>query len=318
MILIISGNHDCHSLVVADELRRRGEPVVIGDVREFSATAVLRTDPANHELMQWVQGDGTVIDLSQVRCVWWRRNFPPDYDAGLRDAADRMFVQRQWTEAIWGAIYSLDAEFISDPYKQKAATKPYQLALARRVGLMIPETLVTNDRDAVVRFVERHEGRVIHKTLAVSDEQFLYTKHWDEHDEDRLDELILAPMIFQSAVSGSAEVRITIVGDRFFTAEFNPQGHVDGRLDNNADYRPHQLPKSVEHRLLKLMRNLGLSYSTVDMRINDEGDYVFLDLNPQGQYLFVEIRTGQPITAAMADMLQSRHAAESSKMACVM
>ncbi|MBL8437973.1 MAG: hypothetical protein JNM61_07230, partial [Zoogloeaceae bacterium] len=34
-----------------------------------------------------------------------------------------------------------------------------------------------------------------------------------------------------------------------------------------------------------------------------EGDYLFLELNPQGQFLYVEIKTGLPITEAMADLL---------------
>jgi hypothetical protein len=307
MILIVSADHDTHALVVADELRRRGLPVTIGDVSEFSSGATIQLTTQGQDVGRWIRADGSIIDLSTVTCVWCRRIFPPDYDAGLMDVADRLFVQRQWTEALWGALLSLDAVLVSDPFRQKAASKPYQLALARRFGLKIPETLVTNDRRCLTEFLNRHNGQVIHKTLAVSDEQFLYTKKWEADDESALTELILAPMIFQSVVSGNVEVRVTIVGERMFAAEFAPTGHVDGRLDNNAVYRAHQLPAYLQHRLLRLMRALGLSYSTVDLRIDDRGDYIFLDLNPQGQYLFVEIRTGQPITSALADLLQDSH-----------
>jgi hypothetical protein len=108
-------------------------------------------------------------------------------------------------------------------------------------------------------------------------------------------------------VTGSREVRVTIVGEKCFAAEFVPNGHVDGRLDNNAEYQIHELPGIVQRRLVRLMREFGLAYSTVDLRIDERGEYVFLDLNPQGQYLFVEIRTGQPITAAVADLLESKH-----------
>ena len=34
-----------------------------------------------------------------------------------------------------------------------------------------------------------------------------------------------------------------------------------------------------------------------------DGQYVFLEVNPAGQWLFVEERTGQPITAAVAAQL---------------
>ena len=39
------------------------------------------------------------------------------------------------------------------------------------------------------------------------------------------------------------------------------------------------------------------------LRLDPHGDYVFLDLNPQGQYLYVELRTGQPMTRALVDLL---------------
>jgi len=41
------------------------------------------------------------------------------------------------------------------------------------------------------------------------------------------------------------------------------------------------------------------------MKLTDEGQYVFLELNPQGQYLYIEILSGMPLTAAMARLLAS-------------
>ena len=39
------------------------------------------------------------------------------------------------------------------------------------------------------------------------------------------------------------------------------------------------------------------------MKLTDEGEYVFLELNPMGQYLYIEILAGLPLTAAMAELL---------------
>ncbi len=39
------------------------------------------------------------------------------------------------------------------------------------------------------------------------------------------------------------------------------------------------------------------------MKLTDQGEYVFLELNPMGQYLYVEILAGLPLTAAMAELL---------------
>ena len=55
--------------------------------------------------------------------------------------------------------------------------------------------------------------------------------------------------------------------------------------------------------LRSLMAALGLVYGAIDMRLTEEGEYVFLEVNPAGQWLFIEQRTGQPITAAVTDRL---------------
>jgi hypothetical protein len=304
MILIISARRDSHARVVAQEIAKRGVPVAIGDVSEWGAGAKWSMSPHTVDDTRWIGAEGATIQLNSVRSIWCRRVYQPHYDPALRDIADRRFVQRQWNDMLWGTIMSLDAELLSDPFKQRAATKPLQLAVAARVGLTIPETLITNDAQRVREFLSRHDSRVIHKILSASAyERLLYTKCWDEDDERALDELVLAPIILQRRITGTRELRIAIVGDECFAAEFEPGGHVDGRLDSATVYRPHRLPAEIERRLLAMMRVLGLGYATADMRIDAHGDYVFLELNPQGQYLYVEIRTGQPITHALVDLL---------------
>ena len=63
------------------------------------------------------------------------------------------------------------------------------------------------------------------------------------------------------------------------------------------------LPSDVEEKLRALMARLRLVYGAVDMRLTPEGDHVFLEINPAGQWLFVEARTGQTISEALADEL---------------
>ena len=103
-------------------------------------------------------------------------------------------------------------------------------------------------------------------------------------------------------MSGTRELRITVAGERVFAAEFRTE-LVDGRLDRASAYAPHTLPRSVERALLVLLERLSLPFATVDLRIDRDGEYRFLELNPTGQFLWIEIRTGMPISAAVADLL---------------
>jgi hypothetical protein len=300
VILIVSSVLDRHAQVIARILARRQMPAFIGDVMEFSAGARLSlADGA----LTWTRADGDCARLGETHSVWCRRNFAPNFAPALRDACDRDFVRRQWVELLWGSVCAMGVPLVSDPYRQQAASKPRQLALARKVGLRVPDTLISNDAEAVLAFVDRRQGRVVHKTLGVAMDQMLFTKRWDADDAAALDTLEFAPTIFQQQIGGTREVRVTVVSERIFAAEFEVGRHVDGRLDVDVPFRPHALPQDVGDRLHALMHALHLSYATVDLRIDDDGDYVFLELNPQGQFLYVEIKTGMPISEAVADLL---------------
>ena len=51
------------------------------------------------------------------------------------------------------------------------------------------------------------------------------------------------------------------------------------------------------------MHELGLVFGTVDLKLTDNGEHVFLEINPQGQFLYIEILTGLPISRALAEFL---------------
>jgi glutathione synthase/RimK-type ligase-like ATP-grasp enzyme len=109
-------------------------------------------------------------------------------------------------------------------------------------------------------------------------------------------------------VAADADVRVTVVGDRLFPTAIRatPGGYdVDYRMDlAGATFTPTDLPQETERRLRALMARLGLVYGAIDLRRTPDGD-VFLEVNPAGEWRFIEERTGQPITDAMADLLTS-------------
>jgi D-alanine-D-alanine ligase-like ATP-grasp enzyme len=111
---------------------------------------------------------------------------------------------------------------------------------------------------------------------------------------------------FQEYVPG-VDLRVTVVGDQVFTAEIDATATsypVDMRMVlDEAAMRPAGLPAAVEKSLLALTQRLGLTFGAADLRRRPDGRHVFLELNPAGQWLFVEARTGQPITSAVAGLL---------------
>jgi hypothetical protein len=67
----------------------------------------------------------------------------------------------------------------------------------------------------------------------------------------------------------------------------------------------HHLPAQLETLLIKYVALLGLHIGSIDLRLRDNGEYVFLEINPGGQFLFLEIDAGLPISQYFASFLMN-------------
>jgi len=63
------------------------------------------------------------------------------------------------------------------------------------------------------------------------------------------------------------------------------------------------LPSLVETKIKMFMKRIGLRFGCLDMIVTPEGEYVFLEINPNGQWYFVQLRTEMEIAKVIADLL---------------
>lgn len=222
--------------------------------------------------------------------------------------------------AVIGLLESLQV-FQLDPSwsKARADNKPHQLRLAQRVGLEIPDTIISNDPDAVRAFAARR-GPVIMKMLVqpattgpVTDEaEVVFTTAMTAEDLAALDGLELCPMIFQAQIENQLDVRVTIAGHRVFAAALDQAArgggdpdwrHQSYALDRAPSWTPHELPSGLADQLRRLLDHAGLNYGAVDLIVRPDGRHVFLELNASGSFAFLGAELAAPIAAAIAEVL---------------
>jgi glutathione synthase/RimK-type ligase-like ATP-grasp enzyme len=309
MILVVSQPHDVHALEVVRCLERRGAEVLIFDTGRIPRDTRLSLEYTAAAAWSGVAlVEGQVVDLTRVRSVWWRRPQPFNLHPEVGGAQDQTFALAETHAAVAGLWALLDADWINDPDRdEKAGRKTWQLEVARVAGLTIPRTCVTSDPESARAFVDSSTGPVVYKAFSATEQLWRETRVLRLAERQLIDTVKFAPVIFQDYVPARVDLRITIVGDRIFAAEIHSQSTSyahDFRMDlDHAEIAAHELPADVGAGLLRMMRRLGLVYGAVDMRQTPDGDYVFLEINPAGQWLFVEQRTGQPISDALADAL---------------
>lgn len=307
MILLVSHPEDDHLAPVRRELARLGAehreldladiPRRIGVTVEVDAgaTARLRTEAGE-------------VDLSTVTAVWWRRPRGFVLDPDL-EPCEHAFTYNEVHEAVQGLWALLDARWVNPPWHNDWATyKARQLALATDLGLAVPRTCITSDPDAARAFVAANQPHpVIYKSFSATEDHWRETRLLRPEEHAHLDSVRFAPVIFQEFIGDAVDLRITAVGDDLFaTAIHKAPGSydVDFRMDmRGARFEPTDLPGDVAERLHALLDALGLRYGAIDVRRRADGTHVFLEVNPAGQWRFVEQRSGQPITAAVAALL---------------
>lgn len=308
MILVVSHDED-HTRAVVHRLEADGREVVRLDLADFPARGEITLDyTAAGEPVYTVRTPTAHARLDRCRAAWWRRVRPFTVDSGLGTLRDQTFAISETGQALHGLFHSLNCTWVNPPAQDTIAHhKPYQWEVARRMGLTLPRTLVTNQTGQARRFIqEMGVGRTVFKAFIASADAWRETRLVRTEDLALLDTVRYAPVIFQEYVPG-ADLRVTIVGDRVFAAEIDASqtGYpVDMRMVvHEARVRPVTLPSAITGCLLRFMRALGLVYGAIDLRRRAGGEYVFLEVNPAGQWLFVEERTELPITAEIAALL---------------
>lgn len=312
MILIVSHLADPHATTVLDHLAKTGTDAVLLDTARFPREIRLNIAHASGQRStSSLSICGIRHDMSSIRVVWWRRPQPFEVQGDVASSEDRGFAYNECHAAITGLWSSLDARWVNDPGRDEVAgRKTYQLKVASQLGLRIPRTLITNDPESAAEFIDG-EGAAgtIYKAFSATERAWRETRLLRPEERMHLDAVRFAPVIFQEHIRADIDLRITIIGDEIFPAEIR-SGETDYLVDfrmtmHSAPIQAHVLPDAIVAKLRAFMAALGLVYGAIDMRLTPDGEYVFLEVNPAGQWLFIEDRTGQPITAALAEYLKN-------------
>lgn len=274
---------------------------------------------------EWViETLGEKIHSSEIKSVWYRRPNPPD--PSLSETISQAyygFVEdevRKFLWSLWTSTNDKDILWVNHPLTLKLLeyNKIYQLQTACKVGLDVPETIVTMHQDKALRFFDRCRGQLVMKLLGSggnlkNDEGkdlVVYTNRVSrEHIIECRGGMKQAPVMLQRYIPKKIELRITIVGRKAFACGIDSQ--VSSRTKDDwrrydferVGHTPYKLLESVERKLLRFMEILGLNFGAIDMIVTPKDEYVFLEVNPSGQWGWIESLTGMPISKALADLL---------------
>ena len=303
-LLINTIPDDLHAETVRTALVEQGHTIRTIQNADFPGSQRMSFVAGDRIMLDCHCDDQSPFDMLDFDVVWNRRNAKPTLPEVVADA-DRAFVRHELLaaqEAFW-AMAGRDAFWINgNAAAVRAMHKPLQLQLAMRMGLDVPTTLISNDPARVREFVAGNHDGCIYKPFYSSDWKedgrwmMVFTSRvtCDDLPDDAL--LQACPGIYQRLVGKRAEVRATFMGESYLAIRIDSQstchGKVDWRIEQNVEAlpcEPMRLPDAVAARCIAVMRELGIVFGCFDFIIDEDGRFVFLEVNEAGQFLFLEV-----------------------------
>jgi MvdC family ATP-grasp ribosomal peptide maturase len=256
------------------------------------------------------------LDVEEVRAVWMRRIWAPQLGDEL-DPAFRGPCANESTAALYGFLDGLcEAHWVDALDRISAAEdKLRQLRIARRVGLQIPRTLVTNDPREARAFFEEVKGKMVVKLLRSLSRSmkktsfFMFTSQVNPDDLVDAELLRYSPAVFQEEIPKRRELRAVFVAGSFFVGALDASLYAEKAMDwrrveaRDVPWERADLPESVRGQVTRFMAELGMQYGAFDFIETPDGEHVFLEVNPSGEWGMLEKELGYPISEAIASAL---------------
>lgn len=299
MVLILSHSQD----VTADYLASKLESSKINFIRLDSDKVDGNIRVSFKELNPILFINQREVRAADISHVWFRRPKPIEIE-GVKDQAEKEHISLEWAESIEGFLAHIPIEkWVNHPSKNVIASHKFeQLSRAYNFGLSIPDTLVTQSPEDAELFWKKHGGEVIVKPVAggfldrgAGENSQIFTSKVSQEDLSRGKILLKkCPTLFQERIDKTFDVRITIIDKRIFAVSLiNPVTPLnsDIRRDNMVDvqYSPVNLPREVEDALIRLLKSYSLRFAAVDMIVDKENRWFFLEINPNGQWAWLDL-----------------------------
>lgn len=285
MILLISNENDQTTNDVIDWLRYfnarwerlNGEDLIDGE--KHSYLLQIGTEKNNLEQLH-----------PNINCIWFRR-FYPDYskEVGSFDEYlnDELKILKEY-------ILTGDIKVFGNTTHR--TNKLAALSTAKEVGLKIPGTAIVNNKKDFCTFLKRYPSVItkpITETLDYNKGNNDYTLYTNEVTVDYLDRIPskFFPTLIQEKIAKNFEIRTFFWKERCYSmaifSQENENTTIDfRRYDRKRPNRnvPYQLPHEIEGKISALMERIKLNSGSIDLIKDIDGNFVFLEVNPNGQF----------------------------------
>jgi ATP-GRASP peptide maturase of grasp-with-spasm system len=321
MILILSkAESEFNTELVMDWLSsfHASYHILTGDELFDTTQMQFSLNPEAQEL--FIQDKQGILNHKEIGIIWCRRLISKeafDFYEHLNCSPESKYALMNYLTKEFHLFYSVlslsfnDLPWLNRP-EMSNLNKIQVLIIAKKCGLEIPSTIVTNTIN-----LHHSSQQYITKsltdcaTIKEGDGKFysMLSSLVDNKNIHKEGELIF-PSLLQNYIEKDFEIRTFYLDGKCKSiaifSQSDKQTQVDFRNYNDERpnrYVPYQLPNEMEKKLKRLMKALRLESGSIDIIKTKNDRYIFLEVNPVGQYGWVSFYGNYNIEKDIADYL---------------
>lgn len=257
------------------------------------------------------------IDLSSVSGIFCRYLCPVSEKYSQSIPAEfKRFVEYECSDVLLSIFLSCkQARWMNSiSGTHFASIKVNQLQIAQEKGWKIPDTILSANKSDLIDFWNHKKGLVITKAIHQgwlasnpNGNKVIFTNKVKEEHLNKLLDFNYPPVLFQEMIIKKHELRIVVIGNNCYACSMGSTSSVDWRTDQQAilGSSVFQLPDSISHASIDVVKALGLSFGVLDVIVTPDGEFYFLEVNPQGGWIWMDKNLNIPIGNAIVDFLMN-------------
>lgn len=289
MILIISINNDYSTTAVIEWLNFFNKKWVKVNNDDIINVNFLGSDIEFHV-------NNFKFKLSEITSCWYRRGF-----LNLKFCINneiKQFHDFNITEAckIEQYIYfKLNQLKKVNYYSNSEINKLIVSDIARNLEIKTPNDYLVNTKNELRKIMTDDKQEFITKSIWGNPvhrfNNFTLFNYTQKIELEKIETNNFVVSLVQNYIEKKYELRIFYLEKSFYTMAIFSQNDaksiVDFRNYNKEKPNrtvPYKLPFIIQQKLIKLMDKLDLNCGSIDMIVDKNNDYVFLEVNPIGQF----------------------------------
>lgn len=242
------------------------------------------------------------VDLSEINVIWNRRGGFSFIPKDIKDNTLLNYLKKEENSLLKSLedIINKKIEYIGSYHKEIQNYKLDYLLIAKKVGLKIPDTLISNSKKNLLDFYNSYD-QIITKDIRYpismkSDNIGLFSSGTFVIDKQMIKSMSneCAPTLVQEKINKQFELRVFFLKETLFAmailSQKDEKTQVDYRNYNRQKPNrniPFRIPEEIKRKIIKFIHKSGLSTGSIDLIVDSSNQYFFLEVNPQGQFDWV-------------------------------